>query len=257
MTKSSPRTNLSSSGLLRFLADLSIVEVAESKQLFAERLGQWLDFSDAITLHAAQHASAADSSATPPGLQSVAGVAVEEEFSRVRTALVDSITTTCSPSIGETRSKLAAPKAAVAMDIAAAYAPYRRFHLARQADMESSVRRLRSSVRQALARASGTLRQLAAQDEALDRILCVRERQLLAKLPWLLARRFEQLLKAQAQPLAEVLPADGSGLSMQPGEWLVDFCKELQEGLLAELDLRLQPTVGLIEAFRDEANRHR
>jgi hypothetical protein len=49
------------------------------------------------------------SSAVLP-VQSVAGVAVEEEFARVRTALVNSITTSCSPNIGETRIKLPTPK---------------------------------------------------------------------------------------------------------------------------------------------------
>jgi hypothetical protein len=83
----------------------------------------------------------------------------------------------------------------------AAYEPYRRFYLAHQGEMESCVRSLRTSVRQALSRASTTLKQLAALDEALDKILCVRQRQLLSTVPLLLERRFEQLLKARQQPL--------------------------------------------------------
>ncbi len=259
MTQSLPRTNFNRSRLLRFLADLSIVDAAESKQVFAERLGQWLDFSDAITLHAAHNANSTSSSTAPSGVQSVAGVsgvsgvAVEEEFARVRTALVNSITTSCSSSIGETRIKLPTPKPGAAIAIAIAFDPYRRFYLAHQGDMELSVRPLRSRVRQALSRASATLKQLAALDEALDKILSVRERQLLSTVPLLLERRFEQLLKAHQQPLVDTRQADAPALWMQPGGWLADFCKELQGVLLAELDLRLQPTVGLIEALRNEA----
>jgi hypothetical protein len=257
MTKSLPRTNFHSSGLLRILADLFIVEAAESKQVFAERLGQWLDYSDAITLHAAHNAGAASSSAAQCGVQSVTGVAVEEEFARVRTALVNSITSSCSPNIGGTRIKLPTPKPGAAFDLAAAYDPYRRFYLAHQGAMESSVRPLRASVRQALSRASATLKQLAALDEALDKIGCVRERHLLSTVPLLLERRFEQLLKAHQQPLVDTRQVDASALWMPPGGGLADFCNELQGVLLAELDLRLQPTVGLIEALRNEADRHK
>jgi hypothetical protein len=258
MTQAVPRTNFNRSRLVRLLADLSIVDVAESKPDFAERLSQWLDLSDAITLHAVQNAGAASSSAAPSCGQSVAAVAVEEEYARVRTALVNSITTSCSSTIGETRMKLPTPQPDATIDIAAAYQPayqpFRRFHLAQQASMEASVRALRSSVRQALARASAPLRQLAALDEVLDNTLCVREHQLLATVPLLLERRFEQLLKAHQQPLADTRQADSPAARPPPAEWLSDFCRELQGVLLAELDLRLQPTAGLIEALRNEAN---
>ncbi|MBL8423981.1 MAG: DUF3348 domain-containing protein [Candidatus Accumulibacter phosphatis] len=266
MTQAVPRINFNRSKLVRLLADLSIVDVAESKPDFAERLSQWLDLSDAITLHAAQNASAASSSAAPSCGQSVAAVAVEEEYARVRTALVNSITTSCSSTIGETRMKLPPPEPDATIDIAAAnqpayqsayqpaYQPFRRLHLAQQASMEASVRELRSSVRQALARASAPLRQLAALDEVLDNTLCVREHQLLATVPLLLERRFEQLLKAHQQPLADTRQADSPAARPPPPEWLSDFCRELQGVLLAELDLRLQPTAGLIEALRNEAN---
>ena len=255
MTQAVPRTNFNSSRLIRLLAELSLVDAAESKLDFAERLSQWLDLSDAITLHAVQNAGAASSSAAPSCGESVAAAAVEEELAWVRTALVKSITTSCSPNIGETRMKLPTPQADATIDIAAAYQPFRRFHLAQQASMEASIRPLRSSVRQALARASAPLRQLAALDEALDNTLSVREHQLLATVPLLLERRFEQRLKAHQPPLGDTRQADSPAARPPPAEWLSDFCRELQGVLLAELDLRLQPTAGLIEALRNEANK--
>ena len=39
---------------------------------------------------------------------------------------------------------------------------------------------------------------------------------------------------------------------MKDGAWLARFCHELQTVLLAELDLRLQPTLGLLEAYQKE-----
>ena len=244
------------SSLIRILADLCLVEAAESKPVFAERLGQWLDLSDAITLHATHNARAVGSSAAQSGVQSVAGVAVEEEFIRVRTALVESITKSCSANMDEAHIRLPTPKPGVGIEVAAVYEPYRRFYIAHQGAMELRVRPLRTRARQALSRASTALEQLAALDEALDRILCVRERQLLSTVPLLLEKRFEQLLKAHPQPPVGTRQADAPALRRQPGEGLADFCKELQEVLLAELDLRLQPTLGLIEALRNEANKH-
>jgi hypothetical protein len=104
--------------------------------------------------------------------------------------------------------------------------------------------------------ASTRLRLLAALDEALDRILTARERQLLATLPSLLERRFQQLLAAHQRALLDSGQADEPLLWMQPGGWLAIFCEELQAMLIAELDLRLQPTLGLIEALHNEADRH-
>lgn len=265
MTQSLPRTNFNSSKLIRFLADLSLVDAAESKpaskQAFAERLGQWLDFSDAIALHAAHSPGA-----VPAGMPSVANGAVEnesKEFARTRTALVNSITKSCSPDAGETRIRFPTPQPGTAMaaieanKLATAYEPYRRFYAAHQNEMESALRPLRAHLRKALAKASATLAQLAALDAALDKILGVRERQLLATVPLLLESRFGQLLATHRQRLADSGQADDPARWMQPGGWLADFCRDLQGVLLAELDVRLQPATGLIEAFSNEANRHK
>jgi hypothetical protein len=256
MTQALPGTDFNSSGLIRLLAELSIVEAAGSREFPAERLGQWLDVAAAITLHAAHNAGSASSPAAQPVVEFGSGVAVQEEFARLRTARVESITASCSPAGGSTRIRLPMPKLGVDPEAAAAYGPYRRFYLAHQAEMEPGIRALRSRLRQALAGASTKLRLLAALDEALDRILTARERQLLATLPSLLERRFQQLLAAHQRALVDSGQADAPLLWMQPGGWLAIFCEELQAMLIAELDLRLQPTLGLIEALHNEADRH-
>lgn len=256
MKQALPRTNFNSSKLIRFLTDLSIVDAAESKQAFAERLGEWLDFSDAITLHAAHNVSTLSSSVAHSGKESVANNSVEEEFARARTALVTSITTSCSPAGGEARIKLPTPKPGSDIEIAAAYDPFHRFYLAHQSEMELSVRPMRVRVRLALSAASVTLGKLAGLDAALGKILEGRERQLLSTVPLLLEKRFEQLRHTHRQRLADTQQTDDPSLWMQPGEWLALFCRELQGVLLAELDLRLQPTVGLIEAFSNKVNTH-
>ena len=72
---------------------------------------------------------------------------------------------------------------------------------------------------------------------------------MLATLPSLMEKRFNQLRKAYLH----TQPADDKpALWMQPGAWLARFCTELQTVLLAELDLRLQPAVGLLEALHNQ-----
>lgn len=261
MSRALPRTNFNTSRLIRFLADLSIADPAESKQAFAERLGQWLDFSDAITLHASHNAAAAAVSSTAtPGLRSATPDAIADELARTRSALASAISKNCSPEGGEARLKLPVPRlgpepSAETIELAAAYEPFHRFYIAQQRDLELNLRPLRIRARDALAKASPALRQLAALDLALDEILLVRERKLLATVPLLLEKRFERLRQAHRQTLAATQQADNPAGWMQAGGWLAVFCTELQSVLLAELDVRLQPSIGLIEAFSNEANK--
>ena len=234
------------------------MDAVEPQQAFAERLGEWMDFSDAIALHSAHQVGAAGQSAVPSGSPSVASAAkadIEADFARLRTRLVNSINRSCLPDAGETRIKLPTPKAGATLETAADFEPYYRFYVAHQRDMEGGVRPLRGKVQQVLASGSPALRQLAALDAALDEILGVRERQLLATLPALLERRFGQLLKSHQAALPASGPADEASQWVQPDGWLTGFGKELQGALLAELDVRLQPIVGLIEAFSNEADK--
>ena len=71
----------------------------------------------------------------------------------------------------------------------------------------------------------------------------------------LLERRFEHLRKTHQLGLDAAQQQDAPVLWRQPGGWLDVFGKEMQEVLLAELEVRLQPVVGLIEAFSNEVKK--
>ena len=107
-------------------------------------------------------------------------------------------------------------------------------------------------MRDVLATASPALRQLATLDAALDGILSERESMLFSRLPQLLAKRFEQSLANHRQRLAQAPVVDNVDSWMKAGGWLGQFCKELQAVLIAELDMRLQPTLGLLEALTSD-----
>lgn len=253
MTTALPRTNFNSSRLTRLLADLAVVDAPAAGHAFAERLGLWLDVNDAITLYSAHEAIGARPAAGNGATTAHASVAAE--IARVRNNLTNAITKSCSPNAGETRIKLPTPKAGVPLEIVVAYEPYRRFYLAHQRDIELALRPLRAQVREAIAQSSPALRKLAALDAALDTILGERESHLLSMVPTLLQRRYDQRLlehrQTYQQTSASADDVDDPATWMQPGGWLAGFCKELQDVLLAELDVRLQPILGLMEAFNE------
>jgi hypothetical protein len=118
--------------------------------------------------------------------------------------------------------------------------------------MDLKIKPLRAQVREVVAGTSPALQQLAALDAALDAVLADRESLLLAKVPALLEKRFRQLRQAHQDLLLEAQQEDNISLWTKPGGRLARFCQELQTVLLAELDLRLQTTLGLLEALHNE-----
>lgn len=257
MTRATTRTHFHSSPLIRTLADLAILETAEPAVAFGEKLGLWIDFTDAIALTAVNNAGTANAPlASLAVVQSGAGGSLDDEFAKARVNLEKSVRMGGSPNPGRSRAELSLPKLDGPLEDTKAYAPFRRYHQAHQRDMESNVRTLRAKVRDGVAKASPALKQLTALDAAFEGILCEREAKLLATLPSLLEKRFNQVRKAHLQTLHDKpLTDDNPDLWMKPGAWLARFCTELQTVLLAELDLRLQPAVGLLEALHNEKTR--
>lgn len=242
MAKATTRTHFHSSRLIRVLADLALLETAAPGAAFAERLGHWVAFTDAITLCAVQNAAGAVTAATAP-----TGADGAQAFAQLRAELEASIA-----------------RAGAALAPASDYEPYRRHYVAQQRDMEARLGPLRVRLREALDQAAPALRQLAALDAAFEGILAEREARLLYTLPLLLNKRFAQLRQAHAPDPAqpEAAPPPAAPPPGKPGAaaaprlpasaWQLRFGQELQTVLLAELDLRLQPALGLLEAFENE-----
>ncbi len=254
MTRLLPRTHLHSSHLVRTLADLDVLRPGGSATTLADKLGGWISFTDAIALSGVHNAAPKEASAvaskTGAGSRHTASIA--EDFARMRSALESTITQPGAPSTGRNRISLPLPEAGMSAAEASAYTPYRRYHQAHQRHLEQSVRGVRAKVREAVAKASPPLRQLAALDAAFENVLDEREAQLLSTVPTLLEKRFKKLLKAHQESLGKLPSTDTPDLWMKPGAWLARFTQELQTVLLAELDFRLQPTVGLLEALHSE-----
>ena len=228
------RDTVSSSKLVRLLNDWAPLDAAPAGMDFAERLSLWLNAFDAIGLQAAHQSIRAidtQAPAKPSEVRPIRRPSPADDFRRVRSALEDLI----------------------AQDFAddGNYAPYRERHLRLQHEMEQRIGPLREQVRQAVGRVSPRLRQLAALDAVLEQVLATREQMLLPTAVVLLERRFAQLRASHRQEAAAGEHPDDAGGHEDTG-WLRAFREEWRKAVLAELDLRLEPVAGLIDAMGNE-----
>jgi hypothetical protein len=97
--------------------------------------------------------------------------------------------------------------------------------------MEVAIGPLRGRLRAVLAGRSPDMARLAALDAVMEQVLGAQEHRLLATLPALLEKHFVRLRDAGGD------------------DWRTVFQRDLQGVLLAELDIRLQPVEGLLEAL--------
>lgn len=251
MVRGSQRNGLTGSALIRLLARLSDVDAPESKQAFAERLSQWLGWTDAISLSAALNGGPATGRS---GAR--ASVNAEEgEVQRVRAALAKAIADDGSATADNRRMNPHAATDVAPMTTTADFSPHRRRYLAQQQAMEAGIGPLRERLRAKLAGRSAAMAQLAAVDAVMEQVLGAREYQLLSTVPVLLEKHFKRLHRAEQAAQAAVVAPDGAEAPPEPsaappGVWLDTFRQDMRSVLLAELDIRLQPVEGLLDALR-------
>jgi hypothetical protein len=272
MTRALPRASLYSASLVRFLTENALLAPARQAEDVGQKLGDWLDFRQAIALHGVlppDTASTAQAAPLPAHVQRMALIAPEalaKHVDKVRAQLVESITQGAPAGSGLARIDMPAPVLDAPVEIKTAFEPYRRFVAAHQRQMDSTLRSLRAQLRLQLIKQGSAGQQLAALDTAFENILAEREAALLAKTSKLLEKRFVQALKAhmQAQALAtEAADAMVDAIAdidltdttpngtpkADPSSWLMPLRQTLRQALLAELDTRLQPALGLLEAL--------
>lgn len=217
MLHGSPSPGVAGSELTRLLASHARVAdaaPADSRPVFAERLGHWLSWTGAISLSAALNA---DPAPAPAGRARRPG-SEEADFQRVRAALEASIA--------------AGPDEPASSPTD--FGPHRRHCIALQQAMQEAVGALRQRLRDALSRQSPRGARLAAIDAVLDQALAAQERSLLGLVPLRLQARFEHLQRTAADD----------------GRWADTFTQDRARLLRAELAHRLLPAQGLLDALR-------
>lgn len=236
MVQASRRTGSSDSALVRLLARLSELDARESPQGFADRLGQWLRWTDATPLFTALKdapqppARPVDANKAAAALQATLGAG-----SRLRGALSRAIAQEVAAAAAEFRAP-PVPLPGELKEATPGFAPYRRCVLARQSAMAAAIEPLRGRLRLLLAARRPALARLAAVDAVLEQVIGAQEHRLLAGIPRLLEKRFRQLRDASAPDAAD--------------EWHALFQHDVQSVLQAELELRWQPIDGLTKTLR-------
>lgn len=230
------------SALVRVLSG-ALPEVTGPKYDFGERLGQWLDVSDALTLYSVLNTRAGGGTAMP-----AVDDDLPEQLTRVQRNLSDSIEHDGVFNPEPARILFPMPLPDATAESAADFSPYHRYYLAHQRDMNAAITALRANARKALAGQSAAGRQLADLDAAFEHFLSTRERNLLANIPILLGKWFHRRYAEHRATLAET-SADDPATWSQAGSWLEAFCQDTKAVLLAEMELRLKPVIGLIAAL--------
>lgn len=189
----------------------------------ASRLAGWIDWPQAVAVSAALEPRAA--SVAPP----VAASDEPHEEARVRAAVVGAIE-------GDRAFAIAATD-----PLARDPAFFRQRYVSLQQVMEGEVGLSRKRLRERIAREAPRLGRLVALDAVMERALGSRERALLGSIPDLLATHFRRVVgEIDAAGTASTAVVDG----------LPQFRRDMKRLLLAELDVRLQPTRGLHAALR-------
>ncbi len=241
----SPPTSFNSAPLVRLLASLDIANAADSSQTFAERLSHWVAWTDAIALSGALGgATAAPASDAKPG-GSARASALADQLRRVRKDLTEAIVQDVMFT-GAKSDKSVADGTPDESDFD--LGTYRRHYLAHQRAMEERIGELRQHARAVASELSPALGRLAMLDAAMDKALVQHQRRVLANVPVMLERRFKNMRKLRQQaasPAAAAVATQAPTRRQRPPA----AGQAMQSILLAELETRLQPVEGIIEAL--------
>lgn len=184
---------------------------------FAERIGRWLHWTDAATLHEVLEGPA------PAAAHTVAPIDAEtyaRDLRQLRDTIARAIEVDCAAAARDAED--GDPKA------------WRRTVARRLQSIQTNVGPMRERLRAALAARSPSCARLAQVDAVMARTLGPQERALMAAmLPSSLQRHADRLRTRAATPDA----------------WQAPFHRELQAVLTAALDLSLQPLEGLLAAL--------
>ncbi|MEG2806242.1 DUF3348 domain-containing protein [Stenotrophomonas sp.] len=228
MAKAPYRPPVAGPAFIRLLAGFADGALPGTSPDLSDRLSQWVDWNRAVALSRALDGRLPAAVPEAPVFDS----AEQAECERVHAALRASIT-----------ADIEARRATAGED----FAPHRQHCMSVQRSMQAATGRLRGRLRDMLGQGDGALARLAEVDAVMEQTLSPREQALLGAVPALLGQHFERL-RAAAAPgdgdTDEALPAPA------PPGWLARFHQDMQDVLLAELDVRFQPIEGLLAALR-------
>ncbi|MGV3681282.1 MAG: DUF3348 family protein [Acidovorax sp.] len=247
---------LDSSRLVVLLAQWTRAERAPARPDVAEQLGQWLSVVDAVELNGSLRSIEAHTAAPSAGdEEAIDAQALEDLLQKTKADLTRLATAPARPARPLRERADNTPVEQPDPQAQADFAAHGPRYAEQQRQLDARLGALRAQVRAALLKGPAPLRQLAALDGVMEQMLGAREQRLWASLPGHLERRFVQLRKAHQARVQASGQADEPLRWRQAGGWLAGFEQDLQALLLAEMQVRLQPIMGLLEAARNENKR--
>ena len=230
-----------SSRLLRELSELGLLNRLPREQQFGARLGRLIDLSDSVTLAETLRFVKRVSEGIEPGIEQGLAGRLKELFLFERTSMVEFIVRSFVPLNQDGPDRPVPPFRLPIPDKALShqeqFKAFQRFYALHQSEIEHQVGILIGQVRKQISSGSERLNQVVVLDKALTDTLQTYYRRQFAQLPRYLESRYRTLVDPE-------FGGSESGLS--------EFLRELQRMLLAELELRLQPVLGLVEACENE-----
>jgi hypothetical protein len=223
---------LASSRLVRLLARASgrAPRIAP-RPSFSARLGEFIDLRSSIRIARSQRKLTSQDYQ----LRESSGEQIIASYQSERSTLATTVVNKFQPSA---RTRLPNPEGSDELDDLNARAAYRKFYAARQAELEFKIGHLHEGVRERVSAQSAALEQLCALDASLGNSLQEQRKQLFATVPAILEQRLHNLHENN----------DWRHCHRQVKD-------EMRELLLAELETRLMPTAGLVEALQDHLSR--
>ena len=222
MNRAEPQALHRTTRLAACLQELGLDGHRHTAYNLVERLSALIDLSDAFELSEQLRGLPRMKFNPDPATNTPSNDNIKALFLKERKALMEMLLHKSTPGPDNLALGLEAPDS---------FDMLLRFYTLQQSDMEHQVHKLRLQLRDAMSRASRELKQLALLDAALADTINQETRKALAVMPRLLQRHF-------------------ATLQQQPGTYLT-FIGDMQKLLLAELDIRLLPLMGLVEALDD------
>jgi hypothetical protein len=230
MTQTPAHNIAGTTRLTQLLARLDAGRVSTQVVTPEQRLSRLIDLSDAIRLARALlgPAGSVDSTFAETDIASI-----RNDYLQVRGRLLENIIASLDTANPAGQRRLPGP--VQTNDPPTELGRYQRFYAAHQRELDFRIDRLQERVRLAAANTSPGLKHLAQLDSTLGELLANTARRHFAAIPGLIASRHLQLNNTFPPPLAH------AGL-----------CRELKQLLLAEIDARLLPVLGLVEAMEHD-----
>jgi hypothetical protein len=240
------------SKLVRLLSEYEASNIEVSHKNFAQRLGLLVDLSDSVTLSESLRAIPKMAHKEGEVLAEDECDSFVQEFLKQRSIVLKSILKSFDFNAVFIQFKIPTPQSDTSISDAINFDQYQRFYLLHQSELDVKTEKIRALVRKEISKHSLSLAQLAELDKTFSKSMVIHTRKRFSVVPKLLKVRFEQLYSEHCERLNGSTCVDQPLSWINEKGWLTQFYAEMQQLLLAEFEVRLQPIIGLVEAYNEE-----